>query len=84
MDDWTLKWLNRNYCSTNYGFALSYMVQYIQRNQLNYRRLIIFGKSKMATSKMACLYYLASKHHFFPVVTFYQPLYWKATEIILD
>ena len=37
----------------------------------------------MATSKMAFLCYLASKHHFVPV-TFGQPLYSKATEIILD
>ena len=38
----------------------------------------------MATSKMASLYYFASKHHFVPVVTFDQPLYSKAIEIILD
>ena len=29
------------------------MVQYIQQDQLNYHRIIIFDKSKMATSKMA-------------------------------
>ena len=55
-----------------------------QWNQLNYHPLIIFGKSKMATSKMAFLCYLAPRHHFVPVVTFDQPLYSKATEIILD
>ena len=43
-----------------------------------------FWKSKMATSEMACLCYIACKHHFVPVVKFYQPLYPKATEIILD
>ena len=30
-------------------------------------------KSKMATFKMAFLCYVASKHHFVPVVTFDQP-----------
>ena len=38
----------------------------------------------MVISDMACLYYIASKHHLVPVVTFYQPLYWKAIEIIID
>ena len=38
----------------------------------------------MATSKMALFCYIASKLHFAPVVTFAQPLYSKATEIILD
>ena len=41
---------------------------------VNYHRLIIFRKSKMATSKMADLCYLASNHHFVPAVTFDQPL----------
>ena len=38
----------------------------------------------MATSKMAFLCYIASKHHFVSVVTFDQPLYSKVTEILLD
>ena len=38
----------------------------------------------MAVSKMAFHFCIASKHHLVSVVTFDQPLYWKATNIILD
>ena len=51
---------------------------------VKYHRFIIFGKSNMATSKMAFLCYIASKHLFVPVVTFDQPLYSQATYILLD
>ena len=36
--------------------------------------------SKMAVTKTAFLCCLACKNHFDPMVTFDQPLYWKATE----
>ena len=41
--------------------------------------VIIFGKYKMATSKMTFLCYFASKYHFVPVVTLDQELCSKAT-----
>ena len=49
--------------------VLGFMVQYIQQDQLNYHRILIFDKSKMATFKMAVptmAYFccLASKQHF--------------------
>ena len=54
------------------ALILGVMVQYIQQDQLNYHRIIIFDKSKMATSKMAVtkmtsLCCLASKQHFVPI-----------------
>ena len=40
--------------------------------------------SKMAISKMAFQFCIASKHHFVSVFSLDQPLYWKVTKIILD
>ena len=42
------------------------------------------GDKTCILSTLEFLCGLASKHHLVPVVTFDQPLYWKATEIILD
>ena len=42
------------------------------------------GDKKCILSTLEFLCSLASKHHLAPVITFDQPLYWKATEIILD
>ena len=42
------------------------------------------GDKTCILSTLEFLCDLASKHHFTPVITFDQPLYWKAAEIILD
>ena len=52
--------------------VLGFVVQYIQQDQLNYHRILIFDKSKMATSKMpvpkmAYFCCLASKQQFVPL-----------------
>ena len=40
--------------------------------------------SRMAISKMAFHFGIASKHHFVSVFSLDQPLYWNVTKIILD